>query len=276
MKLRARLGKLEEVDEKYRDLYVKRGEEYVFAGVEGHGVENVEALQTSLVKARDFGDAQKEKLRPWERAFGDKKPEEVQAALDKTEEYRLASEGKLDEGEIEKRVEARIATAKAPLERQLETLKEERDTAKTTVGELEQQIKGRTIGEQVIAAGLEAGVDPKAAKPGAALMALCGQIFELGADGKPVTKADCGFPQGLSPADLMPRLKEQHDYLWATSSGGGGRNGERGSGGGKTNPWNRDPKANEWSRTEQMRIAKQEPELAAELKKAAGYEGSTV
>lgn len=272
MKLKPRVRDINTVDEKFRDLYTQRGEEWVFTGCEGHSVDNVETLTQSLTAARKFGNEQKAVAQKWTKAFPDAEPEKVQEQLDRTEEYRLASEGKLDASEIEKRVEARLATATAPLQRKVESLTTERDQEREKVQGLENEKRGTLIGNELLGAALEGGGDPEACKPGGGFMKICGDYFELGGvDGKTVvTKEGCGFRQGLTPSEVMPELKSRHHYLFGTSEGSGARSGTGGGGGGGGNPWAKDT----FSRTEQMRIAKLEPERAASLKKEAGYEGS--
>src|SRR4051812_25411876 len=91
MAIKAILAKLDEVDEKYRDLYTERGGKFVLTGVEGVKTQaDVDALMEANRKIRnDLATAQGElktantKLQGW----GEQDPDDVATKLEKLSTY---------------------------------------------------------------------------------------------------------------------------------------------------------------------------------------------
>lgn len=89
----------------------------------------------------------------------------------------------------------------------------------------------------------------------------------VGEDGKPLMSEDQTKP--FSTKDLVAKFKSDELYSPAfpgMNNGGGGNPNAGGNGGGATNPWKADTK----NITEQARINKENPALAAQMKKSAG------
>lgn len=216
-------------------------------------------LQTSLTAARTDAQNLKSKLS----LLGDRKVEDVVAALDRIPELEAAAEGKLDEDKLNNLVEGRIKTRLAPLERERDTLKNERDELKGRVEQFEGKEKLRTIHDHVRAAAKESGVLETAIEDA---LLLADRVFELSDDGKVVVKDNSGFSAGLQPKDWFGDLQTKRPHWWGASQGGGAGGNRQGGGGAEANPWSHDG----WNMTKQGEIFRKDSARAEQLAKAAG------
>lgn len=219
---------------------------------------DIDAVQRSLQAARNDAQTFKSKLA----MLGDRKIEDVVAALDRLPELEAAAEGKLDEDKLNNLVEGRIKTRLAPLERERDSLKNERDELKGRVEQFEGKEKLRTIHDHVRVAAKESGVLETAIEDA---LLLADRVFELSEDGKVVVKDGSGFSAGLQPKDWFGDLQTKRPHWWGTSQGGGA-GGNRQGGGAETNPWSHDG----WNMTKQGEIFKKDSARAEQLAKAAG------
>lgn len=122
MALKAILDSLEGVEEHYQTLYTQQNDKFVLTGVEGMKPEAEFAkVHGGLTKERNDHKGTKERLAGYS-ALGTL--EEIQSRLDRVAELEAAAGGKLDETGINKLVETRIGTKTAPLEREINTLKQ--------------------------------------------------------------------------------------------------------------------------------------------------------
>ena len=185
------------------------------------------------------------------------------------EKQHLEEERQLKAGEVEKVIEARSMSLKADFDKQHSTIVAERDA-------LNARLAAVQIDQAAVAAATKRGLRPTAL---ADLTARARGVFKL-ANGLPTAFEPDGNTvrvgkDGLSPMTLeewVDALVSDAPHLFEPNSGGGGPGGlSHGAGGagmrgvGQRNPFRKET----WNLTEQMKIAKSDPQLAARLKAAA-------
>lgn len=245
----------------FSGLYDEVDGKFALAGVNGMKTQrDVAAVQEALRKEREDHKRAKEALTPYS-SLGD--VAEVQAKLDRIAELEAAAEGKLDDDKINSIVEGRLTQKTAPLERQVQTITEERDTFKLENTELKGQLETRDRNDAVRAVAAEMKVITTAI-PDVEMVA--GMYLERNEAGDFVTKADV---QGVTPGvDIKQFLKEMQKVRphWWPASQGGGAGGGIDINNGEANPWSGDS----WNVTQQGQILRKDRDLAARLAKAAG------
>lgn len=259
MGLKTAVDKIDEVDEKYRDLYTEKDGKFLLTGVDGMKTqEDINKLQGALVKERNDHKQARDKLSAW----GDHKPDEVLAQLDRIPELEAAAAGKLDETKINGIVETRVRQKLAPVER-------ERDQLRTQLGEKDKTIEGftkkertRAIHDAVRTAASSAKVRPEAMDD--ALM-LAERVFDVDDNGSVVTKDNVGVTPGVQPSVWLTELQSKRPHWWGESVSGGAPGNRSGSGTGN-NPFTHE----HWNLTEQGRILKENRSKAEQLAKSAG------
>jgi len=182
-------------------------------------------------------------------------------------EAELERERQAERERIEKVIEGRVKSIKGDLEKQVNQLTTERDALNTRLAAVQ-------IDQGVITVATKRGLRPTAM---ADITSRARTVFRLvngvptafDSDGKSVRYGR----DGLTPMSIDEWVDGQvaeAPHLFEANSGsgsGGNSNGAGGAGrgfGGK-NPFKRDT----WNLTEQMKIAKSDPQLAARLKAAA-------
>lgn len=264
MPLKAVVDKLDELDASLHQFYVEKNGKYELA-VEITGIEGVKSftdfskLDGSLKKERNDHKDTKKKFE----VFGDRKPEEVLAALDRIPELEAAAKGNLDENKLNEMVEGRIKSKLAPLERQVTTLSKERDELKGEVDGFKGKERTRTVHDNVRDAITKAqGFQPSAVED--ALM-FAERMLEVNEEGKVVTRDGVGVTPGVDATVWLSDMQQKKAHWWGPS-GGGGAGGNRGGANGGSNPWT----SESWNMTEQAKLYKENPTRAAQLAKAAG------
>lgn len=257
------------VPEAFRSLYEERDGKAVLAKVNGLKTQaDINNLQEALRKERNDHAAAKAALNPWN-SFG-KKPEELQAQLDRIAELEAAAAGKVDDKKLNELVEARLGQKVGPIERQLreatstlETITRERDTFRD-------QLFRRDMTDVVRTIATEMKVVPSAM----ADVELFAQFaLERQEDGTFITKSGIpGVTPGVDAKTLLREMQKQRPHWWPASAGGGAGGGTGGINGDK-NPWS----AQHWNLTEQGKIVKEHGMTKAqELAKLAGsFVGAT-
>jgi hypothetical protein len=184
-------------------------------------------------------------------------------AADKAEKERAAERER-----IEKVIEGRVKGIKADLEKQVGSLTTERDA-------LTSRLTAIQIDQGVITVATKRGLRPTAI---ADITARARTVFKLAngapaafeADGKSVRYGR----DGLTPMTLEEWVDTQVSeapHLFESNAGGGAAGNASGGGAGarpqglQKNPYKRET----WNLTEQMRLQKSDPQLAARLKAAA-------
>jgi hypothetical protein len=189
-----------------------------------------------------------------------------QQQKDQAEKERLEEEQRLKEGKFQEVMESRLKTAKVEWEKQLNTVTAERDTLTTRLTAIQ-------IDQGVTTVATKKGLRPTAipditsrARNVFKLVNGVPQAFE--ADGKSARYGK----DGITPMTLEEWVDTQvadAPHLFESNAGGGaagnGAGGAAGSQRSVKNPFRKET----WNLTEQMKIQKSDPPLAARLKAAA-------
>jgi hypothetical protein len=255
------LDSLEGLGEDVAKEYVEKDGKFHIQ-VEGMKTQkDVDAVTTSLTAARQEANGFKAKLA----LLGDKKVEDVVAILDRVPMLEAAAAGKLDEDKLKEMAELRARSIVAPIERERDGFKTERDALKGEVQTFKQKETTRTIHDQIKDAAKKAGVIDEAMEDainaGERLF-----VIEEGSN-KAVVGEGKSVTQGLEPKDWLSDLATKKPH-WFGQSGGGGANGNRGGGGStELNPFSHDG----WNMTKQGQMMQADPARADRLAKAAGH-----
>ena len=191
-------------------------------------------------------------------------PDEVRKLAD--EKRKLEEAQQLKAGEVEKVVETRVKTVRADLEKQLSGVTLERDSLNARLTSI--QIDQAVVTEAT-KRGLRASAIPDITARARNTFRLVNgvpQAFE--SDGKTVRTGKDGLTP-LSLAEWIDTQVSEAPHLFEGNAGGGAAsNGSGGAGGGNRsvkNPFRKES----WNVTEQMRLLKSDPQLAARLRAAA-------
>lgn len=189
-------------------------------------------------------------------------PDEVRRLAD--EKRRLEEAQQLKAGEAEKVVEARVASVRGELQKQLSTLTSERDALNSRLVSI--QIDQGVVGAAT-RRGLRATAIPDITARARTVFRLVngvptafeadGQTVRLGKDGGSAMTLDEWVEQQVADA---PHLFESNAGSGAASNGSGGAGNKS-----VKNPFRKET----WNLTEQMRLQKTDPGLAARLRAAA-------
>ncbi|MEI6077030.1 MAG: hypothetical protein WCS94_15730 [Verrucomicrobiota bacterium] len=246
-----------EVPAELKSLYVER-EGAFYLDAEGI-VEKAKAdeMRTNNIDLR-------KQVEEFTKRFEGIDPEQVRQLS--AEKERLEEEQRLKEGKFQEVMESRLKTAKAEWEKQLTAVTGERDTLTTRLTAIQ-------IDQGVITAATKRGLRPTALPD---ITARARTVFKLvngvpqafDADGKSVRYGK----DGITPMTLEEWVDAQvadAPHLFESNAGGGaagnGAGGAAGSQRSVKNPFRKDT----WNLTEQMKLQKSDPVLAARLKAAA-------
>lgn len=248
---------LDDVDEKYHDLYTEKDGKFELTGVEGMKTKaDVDRLQTALTKER----AEHKNLKERVKLLGDRKIEDVIVELDRIPELEAAAKGDKNVDEL---VEAKLRAKIVPIERERDKYAKELDEAKATIGNYESASRVRKIHDSIRSAvGKQQGFQKSAIEDA---VTLGERLFEVLDDGSVVTKDNVGVTPGISAEDWLSDRKNDKPHWWGTSQGGGAA-GSRGAGATGDNPWTN----NGWNLTKQGQIIREDPKRAEQLARAAG------
>ena len=244
-----------------KGLYDEVDGKFTLAGITGmKTVTDVANVQEALRKEREDHVAAKTSLKAW----GDLKPEEVNAQLDRIKELETAAGGKLDDDAINGIVEGRLTQKIAPLERNITTLTEQNTALQTENDGLKTAMDRRDMNEAVRRIATDMKVIGTAI-PDVEMVAAA--FLEKDENGQFITKADVqGVTPGVDVKQFMKEMQKMRPHWWPASEGGGAGGGN-GPLGGDANPWSHAG----WNLTEQGKIfTSQGAETANALAKAAG------
>jgi hypothetical protein len=262
MAIKAVIDKLEDVDEKYRDLYTEKNGKFELTGVEGMKTQgDVDRLTVALEKERKDHKGTKQKFE----IFGDRKAEDILADLDTIPALKAAAEGKFDEGKVNELVEKRIGAKTGPLERKITQLTKDSAEKDTLIEGFKSKEATRSIHDAVReAVGKATGFQATALED--ALM-FAERHLHINEEGKVVTKDNVGVTPGVDAVVWLTEQKEKRPHWWGDTKGGGarGNNGSGGSGG-SDNPWARET----WNMTKQGQLVRENRTRAEQLAKSAG------
>ena len=257
MPLKYKFKTKDEIPAEHLPHYAERDGAWVLdvdGAVEKSKLDEFRNTNVSLIKERDDLKKRYEGI----------DPDAVKALAD--EKRQLEEAQQLKAGEVEKVVENRIKGVKADLEKQIATLSGERDALKGRLTSIQ-------IDQGVLTVATKRGLRPTAIPD---ITARARSIFRL-VNGVPTAfepdgKALRYGKDGLTPMTLDEWVDAQVSeapHLFESNAGGGAAgNGSGGVGGSKAsvkNPFRKES----WNLTEQMKLQKSDPQLAARLKAAA-------
>jgi hypothetical protein len=268
MALKYKYAKREEIPAEQAALYVEREGAFV---LDAEGVTDKTKAEEWRAKVEEFRatnvTALKE-LNEWKERFAGIDPEAVKAL--QAEKARLEEEQRLKEGKFVEVLAEKLKAAEADWQKKaLAPVVTERDRTAAERNELSTQLRKLLIEQAVVAEATKRGLRPTAipdvtARAQATFRLVEGvpQVF----DGEQVRSGK----DGVSPmtlAEWVDGLVGDAPHLFEANAGGGAAS--SGSGGAANrsvkNPFRKDA----WNVTEQMRLTKSDPGLAARLKAAA-------
>ena len=257
MTLEAIYEKQEDIPVGFESLYTEKNGKWELTGVKGIRTEaDVTRVQNALTKERADHKKAKEALS----AFGDLKPDEVLAKLDKISELEELAKGKVDDTKIDELVEKRIKSRIAPIEREKQTLSQKVTELTSEVEKFKVTQVRQTIQESVRQAATKAKILPEAIEDA---LVLAERVFVLDETGRVQVKDESGFTAGVDPEVWFTEIQAKRPHWWGTSQGAGSRPGGGASG---SNPFTRE----NWNLTEQGRLVRVDRAKAEQMAKAAG------
>jgi hypothetical protein len=257
MALKFKYTKREEIPAEQAALYIEREGAFVLdtdGVVEKAKLDEFRNANVTLLKERDELKTRFEGI----------DPEEVRKVV--AEKQRLEEERQLKAGELDKVVETRIKGIKADFDKQL-------STATSQVSALTTQLTAIQIDQGVLTAATKRGLRPSAIPD---ITARARTVFKL-VNGSPRAFEGDGHAvrygrDGVTPMTLeewVDTLVADAPHLFESNAGGGaagnGAGGAAGSSRTVKNPFRKET----WNLTEQMKLQKSDPPLAARLKAAA-------
>ena len=257
MALKFKYGKREEIPAEQAALYIERDGAF-YADVEG-AMEKAKGDEL-----RNHNIELRKKVEDFTTRFDGIDPDEVRRLA--AEKRQLEEEKQLKAGELDKVVESRIKGLKADWDKQVTTLTGERDS-------LTSRLTAIQIDQGVLTTATKRGLRPTAIPD---ITARARSVFKL-VNGAPRAFESDGQAvrygrDGVTPMTLEEWVDAQVSdapHLFESNAGGGaagnGAGGAAGSGRSGKNPFARAT----WNLTEQMKLQKSDPQLAARLKAAA-------
>ena len=255
MALKFKYASKEQIPAEQAALYVERDGVFVLDAdgvVEKAKLDEFRNTNVALLKERD--DLKKR--------FEGIDPDEVRKLAD--EKRKLEEAQQLKTGEVDKVIEARVKNLRAELEKQVFTLTSERDALNARLVTIQ-------IDQGVITAATKRGLRPTAipditSRARLLFKLVNGTPLAFEADGQTVRYGR----DGVTPMTLEEWVDAQVSeapHLFESNAGGGAAGNGSGGVGNKSvkNPFRRET----WNLTEQMKLQKTDPGLAARLKAAA-------
>ena len=258
MALKYRFKRKEEIPAEQVGLYVERDGAWILDAegvVDKSKLDEFRATNVALLKERD--DLKKR--------FEGIDPDEVRRLAEEKEKLELQAKGHKPE-EIEKVVEGRLKNAKSEWDKQLSAVTAERDA-------LNARLTAIQIDQGVTTVATKRGLRPTAIPD---ITARARNVFRLvngvptafEGDGKTVRYGK----DGITPMTIDEWIDTQVSdapHLFE-SNAGSGSGAAAGAPGGAVRPGMKNPfKRETWNLTEQMKLQKSDPGLAARLKAAA-------
>ena len=260
-----------DIPQGFADLYTEKGGKFELTAVEGVKTQaDVDRVQAALNKERGDHKQVRERLQQ----FGEVDPATLPALQEELNEAKarletLTTEGKLDEGKVQAQIDAAIARATGPLNRDKDSLSRQLEATKKAVADKEAEnvkLHADIESEHVRLAIRDAAIAAKVRPTAIDDAVLVGErMFEY-VDGKLLTKGENGVTPGLSPKEWAKEMEETRPHWWPDSVGGGALGGKGGGAFLKDNPFS----AEGWDVTKQGQAYKENPEKAAQLATRAG------
>lgn len=247
MALKYRIAALNEVDAKHQDLYVADGDKGFVLQVEGaKAEEEFTKVMNALTKERSDHKLKAAELR------------DVKVQLDEALASAKTIEELANNADASKADLAKLRQTLATLEREKVSLTEGKQELEGKLGAYETKERRAALHLAVGEACKKMAMRPEAVED-ACLQAETLFNFTDGAIVVKNTSAPYADPQGW-----LASVRASKTHWWPESSGAGATGSGSGSGG--ANPWKKD----QFNLTEQGTISREQPKLAAQLKKQAG------
>jgi hypothetical protein len=256
MALKYKFKTRDEVPAELLPLYTERDGAFVLdveGAVEKAKLDEFRATNGALLKERDELKAR----------FDGIDPKEVRKLAD--EKRALEEAAQLKAGEFEKVLESRLKAQKAGFEKELTGVATERDA-------LHARLAAIQIDQAVVAEATRRGLRPTAladvtARARSAFRLVNGMPQAFEADGTPRAGQDGVTPMTL--AEWVDALVSDAPHLFAANAGGGAAGSGPGGAAGAKQPVSNPFARATWNLTEQMRLLKTNPQLAAQMKATA-------
>lgn len=252
---------INKIPEPFRPLYTDDGNgHFTLGNINGlKTVKDTTALTEALRKERSDHAAARDALKPW----SGMKHVDVMASLDRIKELELAAGGAIDETKLAEIVEGRLAQKTGPLQRSIDTLTGERDTAILDRDLLTKVLAGRDLSDAIRGVAIEMKVIPSAIGD---VEIIAERYLEKSDNGQFIVKADAiGVTPGLDVKGFMKEMQKVRPHWWPASTGGGAGGGGANFGG-ADNPWS----ADHWNMTKQGQLVRSDRALAEKMALAAG------
>jgi hypothetical protein len=257
MALKYKYAKREEIPAEQAALYVEREGAFV---LDAEGVTD----KTKADEMRNHNVELRKKIEDFEARFSGIDPEAVKQLS--AEKARLEEEQRLKEGKFQEVLEARLKNAKGEWDKQFSAVTAERDTLTTRLTAIQ-------IDQGVITVATKRGLRPTALPD---ITSRARSVFKLVNGAPRAFEADGTTVRygkdGVSPMTLEEWVEAQvadAPHLFESNAGGGAAGNPAGGGTGVSrsvkNPFRKDT----WNLTEQMKLQKSDPQLAARLRAAA-------
>jgi hypothetical protein len=256
----------DEIPETFRDLYEERGGQFHIAKIEGIKTDaDVARIQRALDSEKTNHGTLKT---AWGKFFGDKKPEDIQAQLDRIPELEtIASSKNLNEDKLNELAEGRVRIKIAPIERQNQQLTTQLQEAQQQIEQFQARERNRSIQDGVRGEATKMKVVDSALED---VLMYAERVFDVQEDGSLLTKDGIqGVTPGLSPNVWLTEMQSRKPHWWPASKGGGAGGGI-GSGNPGDNPWSHQG----WNLTKQGQELNANPARAEQLAKAAGHQSA--
>lgn len=223
------VGSLEEIDESLRSLYVERDGKF-HLNVEG--VEDVSSLKSALQQERKNVKEAKDLAKSIEDKYKDidlEKVRDMMSKLDKDGEAQLIAAGKIDEV-----VSKRSEKLRAEFEKRLQEAASKTDAEKARAARFSQRVLDNNIRAAATKAGLHPGAVEDALFRARTMFSVDddGNALQLDEHGKPVFGKDGKTP--FTPVEWLESMKDTAPHWFPAGSAGGGAQGGRDTGNGKT------------------------------------------
>jgi hypothetical protein len=253
----------DQVPEAYKSLYVEKDGAFNLNTAMFKGIKPEADFQRVHRALESEKNNHKELRTKWGNFFGDKKPEEIQAILDRVPELETMAAGKVDETKLNEIAEARANSKLAPVARERDQLKASLADKDKIIEGLQLEKKTRAIHDDVRSAATKLKVIDTAMED---VLMLAERMLEVNDEGKIVTKDGVGVTPGVDAHVFLTEMQAKRPHWWPPSSGGGGRGGDGNGGIGGDNPWSHSG----WNMTKQGQMVRENPTRAAQLAKLAG------
>lgn len=252
--------KVDDIPEPFRPLYEERGGKQILTRITGIATQ---ADVTRVNRALESEKTEKARYKSqWDNFFGDKKPDDIKAQLDRIPELEtIAASKNINDEKLNELADNRARSKIAPLERENNDLKSKLTDQAAVIERFEAQERTRTIHDSLRAVASKANVIDTAMED---VLMLAERVFEINDAGEVVTKDIPGQTLGLRPDVWLTEMKAKRPHWWPASKGGGAGGGVGGAGG--DNPWSHSG----WNLTKQGQIVRESGEKARQLAAAAG------